>query len=187
MGSDFALEGYTRRIARAVVEAMGPRWPDFEVDLTDRVLEGVEVAVRHFPAAFRAAFVAGLWALELAGPALGGGPRPFSWTDVETRERRLRRLHDSRSPLLRQALQLYSVFITVGTYSQPEVEDYLGVPRRAWREARRRFRERLVAIEEGRGAPPPAPAALGTAGVVDEDAYLEDEPPAAVELRAAGA
>ena len=42
MGPDFVLRGRARRIARAVVDAMGPRWPDADLDIQDEVLEEVE-------------------------------------------------------------------------------------------------------------------------------------------------
>jgi hypothetical protein len=185
MGRNFALRGRTRRIARAVVETMGPRWPDFHVDLTDRVLEGLENTVRHFPLPVQTAFVAGLWALEVASPLAGGGLAPFSEADPMTRERRLRAIQASPVVQVRQALQLFGVFITMNAYGQPEVEAFLGAGRLAWRESRRRFREQLVQLDESRGRPA-TPAHLGSAGLAPEDAYLDDDPAAPAPLRAMG-
>ena len=43
MGPEFVLRGYPRRIARAVVDAMVPRWPEFDVDLTDVTVRNCRV------------------------------------------------------------------------------------------------------------------------------------------------
>lgn len=171
MGRNFALTGRTRRIARAVVETMSPRWPGFDVDLTDRVLQGVEHNVRHWPTAFQAAFVAGLWGLEVATPALGGARSTFSTADAATRERLLDRLHDSKLGALRRTVQLYSVFVTLNAYTQPEVEAFLGVKRRHWRDARRQFREQLVQLEPRER--PATPAPLGDEAL--SASYLRDD------------
>jgi hypothetical protein len=186
MGRNFAFKGHTRTIARALVDTMMPRWPELETDLTERVLDDVESVVRNFPVAFQAGYVAGLWALEAASPLLGGGPRPFSRCDLETRERRLRALQDSKVPQLRQVLLLYGVFVTASAYGQPEVEAFLGVPRRAWRDARALFRERLVQLESSRPLRPATPEALGSHGVARPEAYLDEGTLVADELRAVG-
>ncbi len=186
MGRNFSFKGHTRRIARALVDTMMPRWPELEVDLTDRILDDVEGVVRGFPAAFQVGYVAGLWALEAASPLLGGGPQPFTRCDLETRERRLRALQDSKVPQLRQVLLLYGVFVTASAYAQPEVEAFLGVPRRAWRDARARFRERLVQMEASRPLRPATPEALGSHGVAPAATYLDEGTLAAEALRAMG-
>lgn len=64
MATAFAFHGHTRRIARAVVETMVRRWPDFAQDLTEPVLERLERTLGAQPKAVQALVVAGLWGLE---------------------------------------------------------------------------------------------------------------------------
>ncbi len=171
MGPDFAFKGYTRRIARAVVDAMVPRWDDFEVELTDDVLAQVEGMVRGYPAGAQLGVVAMLYAMEFGGPALRAGVVPLSWRDREAASQRLERLGDHPLPPLRMIPQLFKIMVSFSAYSRADVEAHLGLERRRWRQTRRAFRDELVRIDEGhRAAPTPEP--LVPEGVIAAEDYL---------------
>jgi hypothetical protein len=75
MPSAFEFRGHTRVIARALVETMVPRWPGFDLDLTDPVLTRLENTLSAQPRPVQALVVAGLWGLEVSGPGLRSWPR----------------------------------------------------------------------------------------------------------------
>ena len=173
MSSNFVLRGYTRRIAWSVVDAMVPRWPEFDVELTDDVLEQVESMVRSYPAGIRVGVIASLYGVEFAGPILGGGGlKPTSWLPRDEAYRRLDRIANAPIPQVRMLILLFKILISLSAYSREDVEEFLGVPRRAWRADRRRFRSLLVQID-ARGSAPPVPEPLGSAGVSTADDYLD--------------
>lgn len=171
MPTAFAFQGHTRRIARAVVETMVPRWPDFTSDLTEPVLERLERTVGAQPKAVQTLVVAGLWGLEVSGPVFGHGLGRLSTLSRDERDRRLTSIAHHPFPTFRQGILLYQTLINLCAYSMPEVEAHLGLNRREWREGRRQLREVLVQLDEG--APVPAtPTALGTHGRLSAEEYL---------------
>lgn len=172
MESDFAFRGPVRRVARAVVDAMVPRWPEFEPDLTDAVLDQVEGMVRNHPPFIRAGLVAALCAIELSGPLVLDGVRPTSRLPRDRVVRRLERLADHRLPQVRQLVVFMKILVSFSAYSRPEVEAFLGVRRREWRQARKTFRDALVQLDEARGSAPPVPAPLVPEGAVAPPEYL---------------
>lgn len=177
MTRDFAFRGRRRRIARALVDAMVPRWPDFERELTDDVLEEVEMLVRQMPLHNQAGISLMLYALEFAGGPLAlDGLRPLSALDRAAAVERLERIADHPIAPVRLMPMLLGTLISFSAYSRPDVEEFLGVPRRKWREDRRRLRDALVQIDGGRKAPR-TPTPLGGAPLVSVDDYLrfEDE------------
>lgn len=175
MSSNFAFRGYTRRVARAVVDAMVPRWADFEADLTDDVLDQVEDFTRNYPPVIRLGVVAMLYGLEFSGPLVLDGLKPTSMLDREAAIARLEKVADHRIPQVRMMVMLPKIMVSFSAYSRPEVETFLGAPRRAWRANRKAFRDRLVQIDARRGADPATPEPLVDAGVRPED-YLRFEP-----------
>lgn len=174
IGPNFTLRGRRRRIARAIVDAMVPRWPEFPHDLTEPVLASLEAMIQAYPPALQAGFTAALFGLEYLSPAAGGGLRPLSRCDRATRLARLEALADHRLPQVRQGVLLFKILISMSAYSRPEVEAFLGYRRREWRDARRKFRDALVA--EDPAQLPATPAALGA--VVSPADYLAFAPPA---------
>lgn len=168
----FAFRGPTRTIARAVVETMVPRWPDFDEDLTEPVLDRLEKTVGAQPRAVQALVVAGLWGLEISGPVFGHGLGRLSRVDRDERDRRLTRIAQHPFPTFRQGILLYQTLVNLCAYSMPEVEAHLGARRRDWRQDRQALREVLVQLDESAGAPPP-PTALGTQGHLSADRFLE--------------
>lgn len=172
MPTAFAFTGHTRRIARAVVETMVPRWPDFDDDLTDPVLARLERTLDAQPKAVQALVVAGLWGLEVSGPVFGHGLGRLSAIDRDERDRRLTRIAHHPFPTFRQGILLYQTLVNLCAYSMPEVEAHLGARRRDWRKDRQALREVLVQLDEGSTAPQ-TPAALGAHGHLDQAAFIE--------------
>jgi hypothetical protein len=171
----FAFRGHTRVIARAVVDAMVPRWPDFELDLTDTVLDGVERLIGGQPPAIQGLAVAGLWFFELGSfvfEPFPQAPIPLSRLDRDGCERRLTCIAHHPVANIRRMVLLYQTFVNLCAYGLPEVEEYLGAHRRAWRADRLRFRELLVQLDEGR-ALPPVPLPLADPSWVPAGTYLE--------------
>lgn len=160
IGPNFTLRGRRRRIARAIVDAMVPRWPEFPHDLTEPVLDSLESMVQAYPPGIQAGFSAALFALEYLSPAMGGGLRPLSRCDRATALARLEKLADHKVPQVRQGVLLFKILISMSAYSRPEVEAFLGYRRREWRDARRKFRDSLVAADPTQL--PATPAALGS-------------------------
>ncbi len=174
VGPEFVFSGYTRRVARSVVDAMVPRWDDFEGELTDEVLDQVEAMVRGYPPGIQAGVLLMLYTMEFGGPLVHGGLRPLSWTGRRTVEKRLRRIGNHPIPQIRLLPQLLKIMVSFSAYSREDVEAYLGVERRRWREVRKTFRDRLVSIEEGR-RDPPTPEPLVDPELVRPDEYLDFE------------
>lgn len=168
LGTDFHLTGRRRRIARVIVDAMVPRWPEFTGDLVEPVLESFEDQVRAFPPALQAGLLAALFALEFGSPLAGGGLKPLSRCDRETVTRRLERIADNRLPQVRQLVLLFKILISMAAYSRPEVEAFLGYRRREWRDARKRFRANL--LQQDPNDLPATPAPLGA--VISPADYL---------------
>lgn len=170
----FAFRGHSRLIARAVVDAMVPRWPDFEHDITDEVLSRVERLVEGQPAAVQSLCVAGLWFFELGSFAFDprrASIRPLTAVDRETCERRLTGIAHHPVANIRKSILLYQTFVNLCAYDLPVVESYLGAERRAWREDRARLRESLVQLDEGR-ALPPVPLPLADPKLINPSEYL---------------
>jgi len=170
----FAFRGHSRVIARAVVDAMVPRWPDFEHDITDEVLRRVECLVEGQPPAVQTLCVAGLWFFELGSFAFD--PRraslwPLSAVDRETCERRLTGIAHHPVANIRKTILLYQTFVNLCAYDLPVVEAHLGAERRAWREDRARLRATLVQLDEGR-ALPPVPLPLADPKLISPAEYL---------------
>ncbi len=168
----FEFRGYTRTIARAVVDTMVPRWPDYEPDITDQVLLRVEQTVSRQPLAVQTLVTAGLWGLEFGGPAMGVGLMPLTRLDREARDARLTAIAHHPIPTVRRSVLLYQTLVNLCAYSMPEIEAFLGAHRRDWREDRRRFRDALLVLDEGRPLPP-VPAALADPAIVEPARYLE--------------
>ena len=171
--SNFAFRGYGRKVARAIVDAMVPRWDDFSADITDEVLEQVEDFARHYPPGIRLGVMAMFMGLELSPVLVGEGLRPLSFRDRESATRVLEKVADHPLPPVRMMVLLPKIMVSFSAYSRPDVEGHLGVRRRAWRENRRRFRAHLVQIDEGRAEQPPATPAPLCDGAVARDAYLD--------------
>lgn len=167
-GADFRLTGRRRRIARVIVDAMVPRWPEFDHDLVDPVLDSVEEMVRAYPPALQAGLIAALYALEVLSPLAGGGLKPLSRCDRATVTHRLEAFADHRLPQVRQGVLLFKILISMSAYSRPEVEAFLGYRRREWRDARKRFRASL--LQQDPGVLPATPAPLGA--VISPADYL---------------
>lgn len=172
MGPDFAFRGYSRRIARAVVDAMVPRWDDFDVELTDDVLEVVEATVRGYPTGVQAGVLAMLYAMEFGGPVLLTGIKPLSWHEREEVYRKLNRIGDHPVAPLRMIPLLFKIMVSFSAYSRPDVEAYLGLERRRWRTARKAFRDALVQIDSRREAAPATPDPLIADDVIGAGDYL---------------
>jgi hypothetical protein len=172
MSTSFEFRGPTRRIARALVETMVPRWPGFELDLTEPVLKRLEATLSAQPRAVQGLVVAGLWGLEVSGPVFGHGFGRLSAVDRDERDRRLTAIAHSSVPTFRQGILLYQTLVNLCAYSMPEVERFLGAERRAWREDRQRLRALLVQLDEPTRAPR-TPEALGAHGSLTREAYIE--------------
>lgn len=170
MGPDFVLRGRTRRIAQAVADAMAPRWAEFEVDLSDEVLEEVERMIRAYPIAIQLAVLGSLYGIEFLSPLFGPGIKPLSACDRATVLQRMESIANHRVPQVRMLVMLLKVMVSFSAYSRPEVEGFLGYRRQAWRTARQAFRERLLAADPAELPPVPTPLADGR--VVSPADYL---------------
>lgn len=169
---NFALKGRRRRAARALIAAMVPRWPDFERELTDEVLDAIETLMRQMPLHNQIAISGILLALEYgSGPATLDGVRPLSSLDLDAAIERLERIGDHPVAPIRMMPMLLGTLISFSAYSRRDVEDFLDLPRRRWRADRRQLRERLVQIDAGR-ATPRTPTPLGGDPLVTPDDYL---------------
>lgn len=174
---DFVLPGRLRRTARALVAAMVPRWDDFDKDITDEVLDEVEALMRQMPLFNQVGLSLMLTGLEFAGgPLAFDGLRPLSSLEHDRVVERIERLADHPLPQVRMLPMLLGTLISFSAYSREDVEEFLGLPRRAWRRDRRRLRERLVQLDLGKradGQPaPPTPTPLGGEPLVTPDDYL---------------
>jgi len=170
--SNFVLRGYTRRIARAVVDAMVPRWPELDVDMTDDVLAQVEDTIRGYPIGIQMGVLAMLYGVEFGGPITMSGVKPFSWLTREEAEARLAKVGDHKVPQVRMMPMLLKLMVGFAAYSRPDVEEFLGAPRRAWRKDRQNFREDLVRIDDLEPSPS-VPTPLGGEPLATPETYLE--------------
>ncbi|MEZ4474647.1 MAG: hypothetical protein R3F60_28450 [bacterium] len=161
MGPEFVFRGYTRRIARAVVDAMVPRWPEFELDLTDGVLDEVERTLRAYPPAIQLAVLGSLYGIEVLSPFFGPGLKPLSFTDRHVAIQRMEAIANHPVPQVRMLVMLLKVMISFAAYSRPDVEAFLGYRRREWRETRQALRARLLAADPAKLPAVPAPLADG--------------------------
>lgn len=169
---DFVFPGRLRRTARALVAAMVPRWDDFDKDLTDEVLDEVEALVREMPLFNQIGLSLMLTGLEFAGgPLTLDGLRPLSSLEHARVVERIERLADHPVPQVRMLPMLLGTLISFSAYSREDVEQFLGLPRRAWRRDRKALRDRLVQLDAGRPAPAP-PTPLGGAPEVTPETYL---------------
>jgi hypothetical protein len=173
MGPDFVLRGRARRIARAVVEAMGPRWPDADLDIEAEVLEEVERMIRAYPPAIQLAVMVSLFGIEFLSPlfALRTGLKPLSAVDRAAAIQRLEAIADHPIAQIRMLVMLLKIMVSFSAYSRPEVEAFLGYRRRAWRAARQAFRDRLLAADPA--VLPPVPTPLADGRVVSPAEYLQ--------------
>jgi len=172
MRSAFEFRGYTRVIARALVETMVPRWPGFETELTEPVLLRLESTLSAQPRAVQMLVVAGLWGLEVSGPVFGHGLGRLSAVDRDERDRRLTAIAHSSVPTFRQGILLYQTLVNLCAYSMPEVERFVGANRREWRDDRQRLRALLVQLDDPKRTPR-TPEALGAHGMLAPEAYIE--------------
>ena len=161
MGPEFVLRGYPRRIARAVVDAMVPRWPEFDVDLTDDVLADVERTLRGYPPIIQVAILGSLFGLEFLSPLFGPGLKPLSRSERHIAIARLETIANHPIPQIRMLVMLLQVTISFAAYSRPDVEAFLGYRRREWRETRQALRARLLAADPAKLPAVPAPLADG--------------------------
>ena len=169
--SDFALVGYRRRIARSLVKTIAPAWPEFEADLTEDVLDGVESFIRGYPPLVRFGVMAMFFLVELGGPLTFTGIVPFSFLSPEAAERRLQRWVDHPIGLVRNVPKFLKILVCFNAYCHPKVETFLGTPRRPWRENRVRFRETLIQLDERRPTVP-VPEPIGSEPEVRPSDYL---------------
>ncbi len=187
--SNFVLRGYTRRVARAVVDTMVPRWPEFDVDMTDDVLAQVEDTIRGYPIGIQMGVLAMLYGVEFGGPLTMSGIKPFSWLTREEAEARLAKVANHKIPQVRMMPMLLKLMVGFAAYSRPDVEEFLGAPRRAWRQDRKSFRQDLVRIDDLEPSPS-VPTPLGGEPLATPETYLEfgegREPPAAEAVKSAG-
>jgi hypothetical protein len=112
-----------------------------------------------------------LYAMEFGGPVLLTGIKPLSWHDREEVYRRLVRIGDHPVAPLRMIPLLWKIMVSFSAYSRPDVEAFLGLERRRWRDTRKAFRDALVQIDEGRAAPA-TPDPLIADDVIGADDYL---------------
>lgn len=169
---NFVFPGRLRRTARTLVDAMVPRWDDFPKDITDEVLDEVEDLIRQMPPFNQVGLSLMLASLEFAsGPLAMDGLKPLSKLDRERAVERLERLADHPVAQVRLLPMLLGTLISFSAWSREDVEDHLGLQRRAWRRDRRKLRDLLVTIDEGISyGPPPTP--LGGDPAVTPDTYL---------------
>jgi len=175
--NDFVFRGRLRRTARALVAVMVPRWPDFDKDITEEVLDEVEALIRQMPVFNQVGISLMLAGLEFAGgPMALDGIRPLSSLDHARAVERIERLADHPLPQVRMLPMLLGTLISFSAYSREDVEQFLGLRRREWRRDRRALRDALVQIDIGKraaGQPaPPTPTPLGGEPHVTPDTYL---------------
>ena len=168
--SNFRLTGYRRRIVRKVFDVAGPRWPEFSTDIRPDVLDDLEGLIRGYPPFIRFGIVFMLFMLEFGGPITFTGLVPFTFLSDEAAQRRFRRLMHHRVPAVRNIPKFLKIIVSIASYGRPEVEEFLGAPRRRWRAERQRFREKLVQIDASRSVPE-VPAPLGHASA--RETYLD--------------
>ena len=169
--SDFALVGYRRRIARSLVKTIAPAWPEFEADLTEDVLDGVESFIRGYPPLVRFGVMAMFFLVELGGPLTFTGIVPFSFLSPEAAERRLQRWVDHPIGLVRNVPKFSQDSRVFQRLLSSQSRDVPGHPRRPWRENRVRFRETLIQLDERRPTVP-VPEPIGSEPEFKPSDYL---------------
>jgi hypothetical protein len=177
--SDFRFNQSTRRILRVVVEAMMPRWPEFIPAIEEAIIARIENLLSNASITVRFGVPLGLHGLQWLGPLLAGSRcQRLTGVPLHERTRLLERLGGSSTPLLRRWIQIYRALIAISAYTDPVVEQHLGVDRREWRRSRQSLRQQLVRADASRPAPP-VPQALGSEGVVAAKDYLSSHLPPA--------
>jgi hypothetical protein len=175
----FRFRGGTRRAARAVVDAMVPRFRDNDVDLTEPVLARMEKMLSGFPPFERFGIGVAVRLLNWSGPLFFLGLRPLTALDRRARYERLVHLAEGSSMIGRRLVKSVNMICNLCAFSLPEVERQMGVYRPEWRASRRAFRDRLLAADAARDALPVVPAPLGSDGLATPDTYLLPRPEAA--------
>ncbi len=171
--SNFAFRGYFERVMKAMIEVMLPRWPDYTPDIGMVVFEQTECLVRSYPPLLRNGMILVLIFIDLlSGPVTLTGLKPWSRLDIDERTRRLQKLAYHPIRPLGNLVKFIKIIISLGAYSHPRVEEYLGVNRRAWRRDRFSFRSELLTIGE-RKPPRLVPEALGADPLYRPDEYLK--------------
>ncbi|MFN3201805.1 MAG: hypothetical protein ACE366_25600 [Bradymonadia bacterium] len=165
MGPRHRFSSGTRRAVQALVEAVGP--PGMSATEVTSVVRRLEDLIGHFPWYMRRGLVLGIWLLQWGGPLMGWRLRPLSALSPEARVRRLRKVLYSRLRPIRLLFTSLKVLISLGVYSEASIEARMGVDRRGWRLARKKFREALLQADVGRQLPP-TPEPLGTEHVSPE-------------------
>jgi hypothetical protein len=159
-----------------VVDTVLPRWDDFDPPVVDALVHKIELDMSRFPRLNRFVVLLLFVVVQWSGLWLLDGLRPFTALSRADRERRFRRIYESRRPLVRNFAKVLIALVTVNYYNLPEVEQYIGVDRTAWRNNRIALRKRLLAQHPAGPDAPPVPAPLGSERVVTRDTYLSDEP-----------
>ncbi|MEE2787564.1 MAG: hypothetical protein VX589_09510 [Myxococcota bacterium] len=172
--SNFRLRGYTRRILAHMVDVVGPTWPDAQFDLKDDILDDLEGLVRGYPPFVRFGICFMLWFVEFGGPITLTGVMPLSFLSRKKSARRLQVLLSHRFPPFRNMAKFLKIVISIAAYGRPEVEAFLGAPRRRWRQTRHAFRDDLLHINEAHQRPP-VPQAIGAGERATPATYLNFE------------
>jgi hypothetical protein len=134
----------TRRVLIRVVDALRPRWPDFDPPITEAVAAKIERDVGGFPLRVRVLVQAALWLLELGGALYGCAPWPLAFSSRASIARRFEAYERARSPALRGAFILWRTHVLLVSYGMPEVERHLRIDREGWRASRRALRAKLL-------------------------------------------
>jgi hypothetical protein len=150
---------------------MVPKWPDFEPDMVDDVLDGVEDMIRKYPPIVRFGIGIMLFLVELGGPVTFTGVVPLSFLSQSAGTRRLEKLSSHRFGLVRNIPKFLKIMICFKAYCRRDVERHVGADRRSWRPNRLAFRDRLVHLDESRSIPA-VPTALGSDGISTPEDYL---------------
>ena len=157
---------------RSVIEVVQPNWPERQGDLVEDTLDGVECLVRGYPPMIRFGVVLMLFFVELGGIVTLTGVLPFSLLSKQRATRRLERWVDHPLALVRNIPKFLKILICFNIYCRPDVEEFLGAPRRPWRGNRQVFRQRLIQLDSGREAPD-IPEALGSEPEISPERYLD--------------
>ena len=156
-----------------MIEVMLPRWPDYTPDIGMVVFEQTECLVRSYPPLLRTGMKFVLLTIDLlSGPLTLSGLRPWSRLDLDGRTQRLQKMAYHPIRPLGNLVKFIKIIISLGAYSHPRVEAYLGVDRRAWRADRFGFRTELLTIGE-RNPPRRVPEALGADPLYSPEEYLK--------------
>ena len=172
MNRSWHMSRGTRRIARALVEAIGPQWDDRREVYVDEALSKLERNLRRFPRRARWALVALYHFLQWAWLVTWDRVRPLTALTPAERCHRLEILAGRRGKWGALIYQAVRVPIVLAIYDCAAVDERLGIPRRAWRQDRIALRKRLLEADARRAFAPPLPEPLGSEGVVAPDRYL---------------